>query len=69
MNNLENKEKKQEKTIVEELSNILDSISTTIITDCIIQNKEDIEQLKKDVKALRKENAKLRQIVNELRKG
>lgn len=66
---LNNKEEKQEKTIAEAMSNIIYSISTSIITDCIIENKKDIEQLKKDVKALRKENAKLRQIVNELRKA
>ena len=64
-----NKEEKQEKTIAKELNDILDNISTTIMTDCIIENKKDIEQLKKDVKALKKENDKLRQIVNELRKA
>lgn len=66
---LKNKEEKQEKAIAEVMSNIIDSIPTYIIANCIIENKKDIEQLKKDVKALRKENAKLRQIVNELRKA
>ena len=65
-----NKEEKQEKTIVELMQDYIgDKVLHQVMTDCIIQNKEDIEQLKKDVKALRVENAKLRQIVNELRKG
>jgi regulator of replication initiation timing len=65
-----NKEEKQEKTIAELMQDYIgDEILYQAMTDCIIENKEDIEQLKKDVKALRKENTKLRQIVNELRKG
>lgn len=65
-----NKEEKQEKTIAELMQDYIgDKVLHQVMTNCIIQNKEDIEQLKEDVKALRKENAKLRQIVNELRKG
>lgn len=64
-----NKEEKQEKTISELMSDVIgDKVFSQIITDCIIINKKDIEQLKKDVKALRKENAKLNEIVNAMRK-
>jgi hypothetical protein len=61
---------KQEKTIAKLMQDYIgDKVLEQVMTDCIIENKNDIEQLKKDVKALKKENTKLRQIVNELRKG
>ena len=66
---LHDKEEKQEKSISELMCDIIgDKVLSQVMTDCIIINKKDIEQLKKDVKALRKENAKLREIVNAMRK-
>lgn len=45
-----------------------DKVLAQVMTDCIIINKKDIEQLKKDVKALRNNIAKLNEIVNTMRK-
>lgn len=60
---------KEEKNLSELMCDIIgDKVLSQVMTDCIIINKKDIEQLKKDVKALRKENTKLNEIVNAMRK-